>query len=63
MASIIIQKSKADKRFDVLNLFVMSLLLLIMLPELFSGDDEDKPKKRRKDEEGGRKPAEDAAEN
>ena len=35
MASIIIQKSKADKRFDVLNLFVMSLLLLIMLYPLY----------------------------
>lgn len=39
------------------------LLLLILLPELFSGDEEDKPKKRRKDAKGEKKSADETAEN
>ena len=39
------------------------LLLLVLLPELFSGDEEDKPKKRRKDAKGEKKSADETAEN
>ncbi|MBQ3180974.1 MAG: signal peptidase I [Firmicutes bacterium] len=39
------------------------LLLLILLPELFSGDEEDKPKKRRKNAKGEKKSADETAEN
>ena len=39
------------------------LLLLILLPELFSGDEEDKPKKRRKNAKGENKSADETAEN